>query len=231
MEIYIVKILDMSTNEIDNLARFITEEKRNKITRFKYKKNKISSLISDILIRNIISDKLNIKNNEIQIKKTNYGKPYLENELSFHFNISHSGDYVACAIDNKVLGIDIEEKKDIDYEGIANNFFCNDEIEFILDGNCYERLTKFYRVWTLKESYIKADGKGLSIPLNSFSIKIHEDKEIKLISAIDNKKYRFKSLHKDMEYEIAVCSLGGEITNDVICIEQKEIIDRFKNFN
>ncbi|WP_428817973.1 4'-phosphopantetheinyl transferase family protein (plasmid) [Clostridium butyricum] len=231
MEIYMVKILDLNTNEINNLMEFINEERKKKIDRLKYTKNKTSSIISDILIRSIISDKLNVKNNKIQFKRTNYGKPYLDNTLNFHFNISHSGDYVVCAIDKNIIGIDIEEKKDIDYESIAKNFFCNDEIEFILEGNYDERLTKFYRMWTLKESYVKANGKGLSIPLNSFSIKIDEGKEIKLIATKDKEKYGFKTLSKELGYEISVCSLGEEITNEVICIEQEELIERFNNIN
>ncbi|WP_322020474.1 4'-phosphopantetheinyl transferase family protein [Clostridium butyricum] len=111
MEIYMVKILDLNTNEINNLMEFINEERKKKIDRLKYTKNKTSSIISDILIRSIISDKLNVKNNKIQFKRTNYGKPYLDNTLNFHFNISHSGDYVVCAIDKNIIGIDIEEKK------------------------------------------------------------------------------------------------------------------------
>lgn len=88
-------------------------------------------------------------------------KPMLTNGPNF--NISHSGSFVVCALsrDSKV-GIDIEQIKPIPMSDFEN-CFCNDELTSIAASQ--EPLIEFYNIWTKKESIIKADGRGLHIPL------------------------------------------------------------------
>jgi len=135
MKIYVVKILDISESELNNLTRYIDAEKKYKINKFINKKDKIRSLISEILIRNIIFENLNINNRDIIFEKNVQGKPCLKGYSNFNFNLSHSGDFVVCAIDNKPIGIDIEKIESIDHKGIAQSFFSKDEYDFILKGD------------------------------------------------------------------------------------------------
>jgi 4'-phosphopantetheinyl transferase len=80
--------------------------------------------IYDVKVSDICEEKLKIDNKYIRINKNQYGKPYLKEYPNFNFNISHSGEYVLCAVDDKSIGIDVEEEgKHIDYEEIAKNFF------------------------------------------------------------------------------------------------------------
>lgn len=85
------------------------------------------------------------------------------------FNISHSGNFVICAIGKNIrLGIDIEENKNLD----LNNF------QNVMNSDQWDEINKasyplkeFYKYWTIKESVIKADGRGFSIPLEKLSVK------------------------------------------------------------
>lgn len=61
------------------------------------------------MIRTIIVEKLKISSNHIKFSKNQYDKPYLKDCPRFNFNISHSGEYELCAVDNKPIRIDIEE--------------------------------------------------------------------------------------------------------------------------
>jgi len=227
MKIYAVKILDISESELNNLTKYIDVEKKYKINKFINKKDKIRSLISEILIRNIIFENLNINNRDIIFEKNEQEKPHLRGYPNFNFNLSHSGDFVVCAIDNKPIGIDIEKIESIDHKGIAQSFFSKDEYDFISKGDLQAQVDKFYEIWTLKESYIKADGRGLTIPLKSFSINIDEYENIELITENELKKCNFKNFNIESEYKMAVCSLNKEIPNNIITINQKCLIDNY----
>lgn len=74
MEIYCVKISDISEEEIEKLCLLIDFEKKIRIKKFKNKKDKIRTLIGEILIRSIIIEKLHIDNNHIKFIKNQYGK-------------------------------------------------------------------------------------------------------------------------------------------------------------
>ena len=87
------------------------------------KKDKVRTLVEDILIRILICKHLGMRNEHIIFKENNYGKPYLERFKEFHFIISYSGDYVVCAIANHPLGVDIEQVKKFDCEEISKIFF------------------------------------------------------------------------------------------------------------
>ncbi|MDR1059826.1 MAG: 4'-phosphopantetheinyl transferase superfamily protein, partial [Clostridiales bacterium] len=88
-----------------------------------------------------------------------------------HFNISHSGRHVVCALCDAPVGIDVEIVRPIDMN-IANRFFSADERGrlFSEPADGHGRLELFYSIWTRKESFIKMTGEGLSRPLGSFSV-------------------------------------------------------------
>jgi 4'-phosphopantetheinyl transferase len=227
MEIYAVKILNINKSVFDELMMFIDSEKKNRIIGFLKEEDKNRALIAEILIRYIILKKIDIKNIDITFSKNKFGKPFLKGHHKISFNISHSGNYVLCAVDDKDIGIDIEKICDINYMELLKKIFINEEIEFILNGTSEKRIKNFYKMWTLKESYIKADGRGLSIPLKSFCITIDKFKNIKIKTSNRLKNCYFKQFDLDDEYEIAVCSLNSNITNDIIIISQDELISKF----
>lgn len=223
MKAYITKIIDISEEKLNRISLLIDSDKKTKIDKYHNKKDKIRSLIGDILIRNIIIKELNIQNNYITFDKNKYGKPYLLNYPKFNFNISHSEEYVACAVDDKPIGIDIEKIKIIKYEEITERFFTEEELKYILREDLEnDKQSKFYEIWTLKESFIKCCGKGLSIPLKSFSINVDKYKNI----SVNDKqnKYKLKSFNIDEDYKMAVCS-NNQITKEIITIDTTSLIN------
>lgn len=230
MEIYAVKVLDISVKVFDKLCLSIDEEKKERIQKFVNKQDKIRALIADILVRFVIMRKLQINNKTISFKRNDYGKPYIKGYQNFNFNISHSEDFVVCAIDEKPVGIDIEKINKIKYEEICEGFFSiceNDYIKKSLDN----RLSRFYEIWTLKESFIKLCGKGLSIPLRLFSIVIYENENISLLMENERKEYYFKTFDIDKEYKMAVCSSNEEISNNVTMINQDVLINDYLKYS
>lgn len=223
MKIYAVKILDISEGNLNQLSLMLTEESRQKVARFVHKQDKIRTLIGEILIRKKISEQLGIRNDEIIFAKNSYGKPYLKNDRNFHFNISHSGDFVVVAVGDKPVGIDVEQVKYMDdYRRIAERYFTKSELAYITKIDC-DNLGRFFEIWTAKESYIKCQGKGLSIPLKSFSIEINRG-NIQAILDDEQNQFLFKQLAIDTGYKLTICSLGGDIPDDIIMIRQNSLL-------
>lgn len=94
------------------------------------------------------------------------GKPQAEN---VHFNLSHSGDLVICAIGEKAVGCDIEKIGE-EPEGVTISFFHRNEAEYLQRFQGPERNEMFYRFWTWKESYVKMTGEGMKLSLQDFEI-------------------------------------------------------------
>ena len=106
-----------------------------------------------------------------ELSTNNFGKPVVNGYTDLHFNVSHSGERVVGAICDVPVGIDVEEIRPIDL-AMMYDFFNEQEIVDILERkNPQDRLRYFYDIWTLKESYVKANGKGLVIPIKDFAIR------------------------------------------------------------
>lgn len=120
---------------------------------------------------------------------------------NIHYNISHSDKQVTGSTDNLPVGIDVEQIKPIDIK-ISERFFSKHEFNKLLGKSYTEREPYFYELWTLKESYIKAVEKGLSIPLDSFTIRINGG-------------------------NITVCSKKNEFPQDINIIDVNELYNKF----
>lgn len=227
MEIYFTKISNIDKKKLNNLCLLISDENKYKIQKFINEKDKMRTLIGEILIRTIIIEHLGVSNKNIEFKKNLYGKPYVEDYPNIHFNISHSGEYVLCAFDNKPIGVDIEEIKDIEFEDIIKSFFAEQEIYYIINGEKNTQINRFYDIWTLKESYIKCLGQGLSIPLKSFVIEVDKLKNIGNITNNDGDEYRFKIYDIVNGYKVAACLSNENIDEKVMMFEQDYIINKY----
>lgn len=98
----------------------------------------------------------------VEIVTAESGKPELA-DVPLRFSLSHSGDRCACAVYDRAIGVDIQKRAAADMR-ILERRFTPREREYVL--NSADREAAFTRVWTMKESYVKAFGAG--IPLNSF---------------------------------------------------------------
>ena len=92
--------------------------------------------------------------------KNEWGKPYLADRDDLHFSLSHSGTWAVCAISDASVGVDIERPRNMDK--IANLF---------PDAKTDDDML---RLWTAKEAYLKLIGRGLTVPLDSISVRLGE---------------------------------------------------------
>lgn len=145
------------------------------------------------------------------------GKPYLEGVEGFHFNLSHSGEYVVCATGRKPVGVDIQEFRK-GTEKIPGRFFLETEKEDIEHAEEGERQTRFFRYWTAKESYGKLTGKGLAQGFDRFFVDLERGRILDLEEPgrkIYLKEYSLERNIRQQRYALSVCSYAGEFSEKI----------------
>lgn len=224
VEVYAIRIDEAVDDEsYRRLLSFVSDEKYSRISRFHFIQDAKRTLYGDVLIRYIACQKKQVTNKELVFTQNKYGKPFLRNLNSFHYNISHSGNWVVCAVSNKQVGIDIEEMKPIDID-IAKRFFSDSEYKDLI-LNHKDQISYFYDLWTLKESYIKYRGKGLSIHLDSFNFTITKG-DIILTPRLNYPLY-FKQVEFQSGYKLSICSEESMFLSNVQIIDIHVIIKCF----
>ena len=135
----------------------------NHVNEIKNSLYKTQSQAGYLLLSKMLSHYYGLDINGVTIAENNFGKPYLVNS-EIKFSISHSSDAVVCSISDFDVGVDVEKIADI-REKILNRWFSQSEQRMVKSP------TDFYTLWTLKESFAKLNGKGLSeIKTTEFSI-------------------------------------------------------------
>ena len=141
-------------------------------------------------------------------------------EETASFNLSHSGKYALCSIDDSgkemQVGCDIEEIKQSKLS-VAERFFCESEYQYILrQPSEKEQIEAFYRYWVLKESFMKATRLGMKLGMNQFEIEIKEGAILKRIPEDIRGDYHFREYSvKDIPYRIAVCSDCNQFSEEI----------------
>ena len=157
---------ELTDSEFETVLPLVSSEKRKRIRKFHFRKDAQNCLLGDVLARICICRATGLSNQQLEFSTNEYGKPFLTTDPRIHFNISHAGYYVVCAVSDEPVGIDIELIKPVEMK-IAERFFTPDETAYITQD---ESIRRFYEVWTKKESRIKWEGLGLHKPLTSFSV-------------------------------------------------------------
>ena len=171
--------------------RYVSASRREKVERMRHPEDRKRSLTAELMLRCAASRICGIPPRNLTIANGPYGKPYLPDVTDFHFNLSHSGQYVVLAIGHLPLGVDVERMQPMEdtMKSIAARFFTDREYRVLLSKSGDALCRTFYTLWTLKESYIKAEGRVLSIPLDSFEFELGE--VIRLTKNIGEHRYSF----------------------------------------
>ena len=141
------------------------------------KNDKLLSLGAGILIDTGLKT-FGLREADVRIAEGKYGKSYFPDYPDIHFSVSHSEKMVLAVFADTEVGCDIEYVDSVDLQ-LAERFFCQSEYEFIMEHKEQEREKAFYRMWTIKESFMKAVGSGMMLPMDEFCIKIGRHIQVK----------------------------------------------------
>ena len=167
------KIQDLSL--LRSYSTLLTSAEQNRVNSFCLKEHQHSALVTRALNRTVLSIYQNKSPKKWLFARNKYGKPELINgKLPLRFNLSHTQGMIICGVTlHNNLGVDVENITRINnLIKIAKNNFAPEEIQQLRTFQALDKISQFFNFWTLKESYIKAVGKGLKIPLDGFAFTL-----------------------------------------------------------
>lgn len=176
MKWYKYDIRDLTDTEYNKWYSLMSKDKQLRVDRFRFVDDKKRTVAGEMLARKAIAEWCDIAPESITFGIKEHGKPYAK-DLAVEFNISHSGDMVVCAVDDKPIGIDIEQIRPIDLS-VAKRICTNEELLYLFGRTPIEQdfvyttdtetLTRFFELWTAKEAYGKCLGTGIMQPPNTY---------------------------------------------------------------
>ena len=170
---------------LEQYRLLLSPDEKERHQRFHFAKHRRQFLVAHALVRTMLSRFSGTAPEKLRFVQKRYGRPELATVEDFppvRFNLSHTEGLIACAVVLKHdVGVDVEdmERKAIT-PGLAERFFSGREVEDLCHLPEPEKRDRFFDYWTLKESYIKARGMGLSIPLEQFSFHIADNRALRI---------------------------------------------------
>lgn len=197
VKLYYCRIPDEVDEEI---IPFLSEYRKNKLARTTSLKLRRQGICAELLLEKAAQ---NIYKRPLPLLTDSNGKPYFDGGV-LHFNISHSGDWVACAVAENEIGLDIQTEAEYKAE-LCKRFFYIDEQKYILEAE--NKNSAFTEIWCKKEAKLKESGLGLKAGLASFSVLENE---------MDFAYGKIAQLH------YAVCA--GDINKTKIILEEVKLL-------
>lgn len=164
----------------------LSDEERERQQRFYFGIDRHCYLVARALVRTVLSRYEPITPRDWQFTTNAYGRPEIAaihgEAARLRFNISHTNSLILMGVAyQRRLGVDVENDRlrEAPLEA-AQKFFAEREILDLYALPPMKRKERFFAYWTLKESYIKARGMGLSLPLDRFCFHFPSDEHVRL---------------------------------------------------
>lgn len=173
----------------------ISIERRQRINALKSETDKQRCLAAGLLLDTVFK-----KRAKTEIVRDTHGKPMLPGGPCF--NLSHAGDYAVLAVSDQPVGVDIERWRRADTSALSKRFYHPEEQAAL--AAAADPVERFFTIWSLKESYVKALGTGFSLSPASFAVLPGESAGAALMG---DPSYHFRRYFDFPGYALAVCAL------------------------
>jgi 4'-phosphopantetheinyl transferase len=193
-----------ATSESD--INLLNADERQRATRLQSPLHQQRFIAAHVALRKILGMYLATEPATLNFEFSEHRKPSLapQHGNNLYFNMSHSGDLAVYAITRcGEVGIDIEALQADPKSDVANRYFSSSEQEILAALPAAARVSGFFSVWAKKEAIIKANGKGFSQPLASFSVSL--DTKPETIS-VDNKNWIVLPLNLHPDFAAALAT-------------------------
>jgi len=194
----------------------LNPEEKEQQSRFYFARDRQRYLVTRALVRTVLSRYALIDPREWVFSTNAYGCPAIANaqvkEECLSFNISHTHSLIVLGVTRRrALGVDVENCRSREAAiEIADRFFAPAEVKALSGVPPHQQQYRFFEYWTFKESYIKARGMGLSLPLDKFSFHYAHDRAVEIAIdpelADDAARWQFWQFQPRPEYLAAICA-------------------------
>lgn len=205
--------------EVDSVKRFestLSADEVERAAKFQFAKDRDRYIIAHGFLRDVLTRYLGGEPAQFKFFVNSFGRPSLKDH-EFEFNLSHSADFALVALTlNRKIGVDVERiRSGISAHVIARQYFSKIEVAELEALPLELRERAFFVGWTRKEAYIKAQGMGLSLGLDSFDVSITPDRPAVLRATRPNPeeaaRWTLLSFPVDPRYEAAVAVDGKDL--------------------
>lgn len=155
MKWYYCNINEISDPERERAYLSMPPAKRARVDRLKNEDARVRSVCAHFAAMRLVTETLGIADPVISARESD--APFIENSTAF-ISIAHSDKYVACAVSDVPVGIDIEKIRDVS-PALCARVCVDEELEYIAKG---DTATRFFEIWTGKEAYFKMLGTGIT---------------------------------------------------------------------
>lgn len=168
-----------------HLMGLLSDQERCQQGRFHFEKDQHRYLMTRALVRTVLSRYAPIAPTDWIFENNEYGRPKIVNQhplaTYLDFNVSHSDGLVVLIVStDRMVGIDTESTARHAPLDVADRFFSPHEVQSLYRLPNEKQAFRFWELWTFKESYIKARGMGLSLPLEQFSIELTGESRVSI---------------------------------------------------
>ena len=176
LEIHVWRVpLIATVHEIATLSHCLSKGEEERLDRFSSHLARDRRCVAWGSLRFILARYLDCSPREIQIVREGLGRPEISypNAAGLSFSLSHSEDFGLVAVSNNAVGVDIERvDPKIDAERVAERFFSPGESEKLRGLPRDEKTVAFFRLWVLKEAYLKAHGETVPAGLSKYEFAL-----------------------------------------------------------
>jgi 4'-phosphopantetheinyl transferase len=173
VDVWLTSLSGVSGSEQCACLQLLSEPELARWRRFLVEDARLQYLVTRALVRTTLSKYVEVPAQAWQFETNTYGRPHISQPQALRglrFNLSNTTGLVACAVSKDCeIGVDVENfARTVDADDLAPSVFAPAELADFRRCELQDRRNRFFSYWTLKESYIKARGMGLSIPLDAF---------------------------------------------------------------
>jgi 4'-phosphopantetheinyl transferase len=208
--------LDFPLKVLERLQATLSEDEKERAAQFHFAADRDRFIASHGCLRGILARYLHCEPHQFRFSTNSHRKPSLYGH-NVEFNLSHSGDFALIAIaQERKVGVDVERiRSGISSHVIAQQYFSSSEFEELQSLPLEQRETAFFTCWTRKEAYIKAQGQGLTLPLESFDVSLIPNEPVILRATRPNPeeaaRWTLFALDVDPCYQAAVAAEGKDV--------------------
>ncbi len=209
----------LSAERQQHYAAWLNEEERERWQRFKFAADRQRFLQARALVRSVLAAYLQQLPAELRFTRNQYGKPQLLQQAPapIKFNLSHTQGLLALAVTLEAeVGVDVEAiTRNVETVALAERFFAPVEAALVKACSDGAQTDCFFRLWTLKEAYVKARGLGLQLGLDAFAFNFNaEQPQLSFVDASDDPAcWSFMQLQHAERFRIALAVQAAGISN------------------